>query len=134
MPTTTSRRLRSANRGVRFLVEIAAIVALGVGGAHLPAGPVVRFLAANLLPIVAMVLWGRYVAPRAKRFGTLPIRLAVEVVVLGGGAVALAASGFELLAAVLGGVVVANLVVVHATGDDLAVREDATRPRPDRLG
>lgn len=123
------RRLRSANRGIRFLVEIAALVALGVGGEHLRTGPVVRFAAANLLPIAAMVVWGRYVAPRAKRFGTLLVRLTVEVVVLGGGAVALLASGFGILAGVLGGVAAANLVIVHATGDDLAVREQANRPR-----
>ena len=77
----------NANDVVAFLVELAVVVLLAVAGftAHAPTGA--RVLLGVGLPLVAVVLWGLFAAPRA-RVDRPPLRLLVKAVVLGAGVVA----------------------------------------------
>ena len=63
---------------VRSVTELALLAALAVTGWRLGDGPVLQVLLAVLLPLVAVAVWGRLVAPRASRRLPDPARLLVE--------------------------------------------------------
>ena len=93
--------MRVFNLGLRFALELCALVALAYGGWQ-AGGPVwVRVLAAVALPALAAVVWGRWVAPRASHQIPDPLRLIPEWLVFGGATAALVLTGHPLLAAVL---------------------------------
>ncbi|MCB1015907.1 MAG: YrdB family protein [Acidimicrobiales bacterium] len=94
-----------ALEATRFLLELASLVAAAVAGAH------VAWPLAVLAPVAVIVVWGRFVAPKARGRLADPARLALEVclfVVLG---VALAAAGAPWAGALLA---VASIVVAGA--------------------
>jgi Protein of unknown function (DUF2568) len=64
--------LRAANLAVKFALEIAAVTAFAYWGATVSSGAVAAVLAVAA-PLIAIVLWGRFAAPRAPR--RLPLRL-----------------------------------------------------------
>lgn len=75
--------------GLRFLLELGALVALGWWAAVRVPGPL-AIPAAVALPALAAVAWGRWVAPRASRRLPGPARFAVESAVWVGASLALA--------------------------------------------
>ena len=99
------------NLVLRFLLEIEALVGLAMGGWAIGAGPL-RWLLAVALPVAATLAWGAFnVRDDPSRSGTAPlavpgwVRLAIELMVLGGGGVGLfladrAVLGTTLLVAV----------------------------------
>ena len=88
----------------RFASELGMLAALGVGGwtAGAPAGVGVGVLLAAALPLLAAVVWGRWVAPRASRRLPDPARLGVEVVLFGAAACGLGLAGHAGWALALG--------------------------------
>jgi hypothetical protein len=96
--------------GVRFATELALLAALAVTGWRIGDGPVLRVALAVLLPLVAVAVWGRLVAPRASRRLPDPARLVVETALFVVSAVGLALAGSEWAGVVYG--VVAVLVAV----------------------
>ncbi|WP_117212476.1 DUF2568 domain-containing protein [Allorhizocola rhizosphaerae] len=99
------------NLVLRFVLEVAALIGLAVGGHRLGGWPV-----AIALVLVAAAAWVVFAVPGdPSRSGRAPVpvsgivRLFVEVAVIIGGAVALIASGYELAGYVLGGLFVLHL-------------------------
>jgi hypothetical protein len=78
----------------RFASELGMLAALGVGGwaAGARTGAAVGVVLAGALPVLAAVVWGRWVAPRAGHRLEDPGRLGVELVLFA------AAAGGLLLA------------------------------------
>jgi hypothetical protein len=76
--------VRTANLGLRFLLELGLLVGLGWWGGH-----VVGWWAAVLLPLGAAIIWGSFLSPKAR--WTIPpaARLVLELVLFG-----LAAAGY----------------------------------------
>ena len=105
--------MRAINLLLRFLLEICALAALGYGGWHVPGPAWVRVLLAVLLPLAAAGAWGRWVAPKASHPVPDPLRLVPEWCVFGGAAIALAATGHPVLAALLAVLAAANRVALH---------------------
>jgi len=113
-----------------FLSELAALAALAWWGFSLDAPGAVRGLAGIGVPLVAAASWGVFAAPRAP-LRTLAGTVMVKVVVLGGGALSLAAIGHPGLAVALG--VVALLGSVLSPSADAAGFSDpgtGVRPSP----
>lgn len=95
---------------LRFLTELALIVVLALAGvfASLPlAGRIVIGVAA---PVLAMVIWGLWMAPRARRRLQDPLRLAAELVLFAVAAAALALTG-PVLAAVVFAVIAMGVAI-----------------------
>lgn len=90
---------------LRFLCELAALGALGWWGAH--AGGVVL---AIVVPLAAAVLWGAWVAPRARRRLRDPLRFAAESIVWAGAIAAVVALGHVALAVGFGVVALSTAV------------------------
>ena len=95
---------------VRFLTEVALIAVLvwaGVGASLPLAGRIVIAVAA---PVLAMVIWGRWLAPRARQRLTDPLRLAVELALFAVAAAALALTG-PVVAAVVFAVIAMGVAI-----------------------
>lgn len=58
--------LRVINLGVRFLLELGALVAFGYWGATLHGSVVQRALVAIVLPLAIALLWGLFISPKAR--------------------------------------------------------------------
>jgi TRAP-type C4-dicarboxylate transport system permease small subunit len=108
--------MKAINLVLRFALEVAALAALAHGGWHLP-GPVwLRILTAVALPLAGAMVWGQWVAPKARRPLADPLRLLPEWVVFGGAAVALTATGHIVLAVLLAALAAANRLALHLLG------------------
>ncbi len=81
-----------------FVLELAALTALGYAGFSQFAPPL-SVLVGLGLPLLAIVLWGLLRAPRRPIDSPFWVRIAVEVLVMGGAVAALALSGLPVLAA-----------------------------------
>jgi hypothetical protein len=101
-----------ANLTVAFLLEVVAIVALGIWGWHVGGNRAVQVLFAVGLPVIAIVLWGLFAA-RRPRYDVPSAALVVKVLVLGGCALALWASGYHMFAIVYAVVLVANVAAIR---------------------
>ena len=75
------------NDVLAFLIEIAALVAIGVWGFRTGSSPLQSWLLGLGAPAVAIVLWGLFAAPRAV-YDVFAAELAVKTLVLGGGVLA----------------------------------------------
>lgn len=102
------------NLAIRFLLEIAALVAIGYWGFSQQAG-IWRFVLGLGGPLVAAVLWGTFAVPDdPSRSGRAPVpvhgvlRLVLELCLFGFGAWALFDAGSTVLALILVG-----LTIVH---------------------
>jgi hypothetical protein len=112
--------VRAFNLGLRFVLELCALAALAYGGWHV-GGPIwLRVLVAVAFPLLAAVVWGRWVAPKASHPIPDPQRLLPEWLVFGGAVVALAVTAHLLLAAVLAVLAALNRIALWRlrTGTD----------------
>jgi Protein of unknown function (DUF2568) len=99
---------RGAVLAVRFVSELALLAVLAIVGRH------VSVALAVLLPVLAAVLWGVLLAPKARRRLPDPGRLVVELALFAGSAAALATAGYVFVAIVFGVVAVGCAAVVRA--------------------
>jgi hypothetical protein len=103
---------------VRFLTELALVAVLAWAGAGASLALAGRIVLAVAAPVLAMIVWGLWLAPRARRRLTDPLRLTVELVLFAVAAAALAVTG-PVVAAVVFAVIaigVALLLRVVAPG------------------
>lgn len=112
--------MRTVNLGLRFVLEICALAALAYGGWHLPGAIWLRVLAAVVFPLLAAIVWGRWVAPKASHPIPDPQRLIPEWIVFGGATAALVTTGHLLLGVVLAVLAALNRYVLWRlqTGTD----------------
>jgi len=98
--------VRTANLGLRFLLELGLLVGVGWWGGHL-----VDWWAAVLLPLGAGVIWGSFLSPKAR--WTIPhaARLLLELVLFGLAAAGYYSAGHPWIAAVFGALVVLSEIV-----------------------
>src|SRR5689334_23481657 len=59
--------LHAANLGLRFLLELCMLAALGYWGFQAGDGPVLKIVLGLGAPLLAAVVWGLFIAPRAIR-------------------------------------------------------------------
>jgi uncharacterized protein DUF2568 len=100
------RGLRGATLTARFLCELAMLAALAFWG-YVVGDGVWAWLLGILAPVVAAVIWGTFVAPRARVPVPAPVRVGIELALYAAAAAGLAAAGQPVAAVVLG---VAGLV------------------------
>lgn len=104
--------LRALNLALRFLLELCALAALAEWGWQASDPPVAKFLLAVAAPLVAAVVWGAWVAPRAARRLPDPARLGVEALVFAAAVIGLFASEHPTLAIALAVVYGANVALL----------------------
>jgi len=92
-----------------FAVELAMLALLAVAGARLGGNAVVSVLLAVVLVLAVAVVWGRWLAPRARRRLAAAPRIAAKAVLFTATAVLTAASGLVVAAVVFGVAAAASL-------------------------
>jgi hypothetical protein len=92
--------VRIANDVFRFVLELCTLAALGYGGFEIASGWLAWVLAVAL-PLAAAVIWGMFIAPKARRPTVDPVRIVLEGGLFGAAGVALVAAGQTTLGTVL---------------------------------
>ena len=104
--------LKSINVGVRFLLELCMLVAVGYWGFKTGSGWLLKITLGIGAPLSIAVIWGIFVAPKAiyplHRF----VLLALEAVLFGSGVAALFATKNYSLAWAFAAIVVINRVLM----------------------
>jgi hypothetical protein len=100
--------LKPLNLGLRFVLELCMLVALGIWGFS------ENFVLGVAAPLAAAVVWGLWIAPKAIRRLNDPIRLAVELLLFGAAGAALAAAGHAVAAVVFLALVALSEVLMLA--------------------
>jgi hypothetical protein len=106
--------LKNINLALAFLLELCMLAALGYWGYTLDQGLAVRVVAGLGAPIVAAVLWGVWMAPRASKRLPEPWHLIAELIIFGLAIAALYAAGQPRLALAFGVVYLINVVLRYA--------------------
>jgi Protein of unknown function (DUF2568) len=118
--------LRGITLTVRFLCELAMLAALAYWGFRVGDGVGAWALGIGA-PLLAAVVWGAWVAPKARWPVPIPTRVLLELILFGAAAGALAIAGQPLLAVVLGVAALATSLL-NAQQEGQA-RADARPPR-----
>ena len=106
------RTMRKLNLGFRFVLEIIVLVALFLWGAAISDEFIVQVVLGLVFAGVAVVVWGLFVAPKARRRLPDPARLVVELGVFGFGALAFILSGNLVLGILLGAAAVISIALM----------------------
>jgi Protein of unknown function (DUF2568) len=93
--------LRGVTLAVRFLCELAMLAALAYWGFIVGDGIGAWMLGVGT-PLLAAVVWGAWVAPKARWPVPMPVRVVIELVLFGAAVGGLTVAGQPALAVVLG--------------------------------
>jgi hypothetical protein len=113
--------MRSLALLVRFMLELAALAALVVGGHGLVNG-VPGWAIGIAAAAVAATLWGLFVAPRARVALPTPGRLTIEVVIFLAASAGLVLANQPLLGGLLIGIYLLDRLALWASGSPLYER------------
>ena len=108
--------LGAANLAVRFALELALLAALGLWGFGLDAGWAVRAIVGITAPLIVLVIWGLFVAPKGALLLPEPWRVGLELVLFGIGCLALYRVDQPELAMALGVAALANISLMFVLG------------------
>ena len=111
------RPLLVASLALQFLLELAALAALGYWGSTSGDGTFAHVALAIAAPVLAAVVWGMFGSPKAPFHLRGARRLVLEVVFFGSATAALFASRQPVLGAVFAVTVVVNVALLHALGE-----------------
>ncbi len=100
--------IKSTNLILRFALELTALVSLGYWGFVAAENGLLKVLLGIGLPLIAAVIWGLFVSPKAKRRLPEIGRLVIEVGLFGSAVLVLFATNLPTAATIL-----AVLVVIH---------------------
>jgi hypothetical protein len=106
------RIVKAINLAVRFLLEIAALGALGYWGWHIDAPAPIPVIATVAAPLIAAGGWGAWVAPKSPLRLEDPFRFLAELVVFGSATLALVVTEQRSLGLLYGGLVAVNLALM----------------------
>ncbi len=102
--------LKWANLGLAFALELCMLAAFAYWGARTGNGALAKVALGIGAPLLAGIVWGLFMAPRAPFSLSMPIHTALFLVIFGAAAFALARAGQPTLAIVFAVVSVLNYV------------------------
>jgi len=108
--------IKGANLALRFLLELCALGALGYWGFKTGNTTIAKLALGVGAPLVAAVLWGTFVSPRAPVELPAVLIVVLQALVFGSAAAGLAATGHRTLALVFVGVVLTNALLMYVWG------------------
>jgi hypothetical protein len=108
--------IKGLNLALRFILELCALVALGYWGFTTGSGALAKIALGIGTLLVAAVVWGVFVAPRAPVELPGVVVLLLQVLVFGSAAAGLVATGHRTLALVFAVVVVINAILMYGWG------------------
>lgn len=110
------RTLATANLVLRFLLEMAGVIALGIAGFAMAEDGVIKLVAAIGLPLLFILVWAFVVAPNAANGLSQTWKDAIGTVLLMLASIALGVAGQPGLAIGLGLLVLVNAALLFVFG------------------
>jgi hypothetical protein len=107
--------LRAANDGLRFFLELSALAAVAYWGWSEHSG-ILRWVLVVAAPLAIALVWGQWVAPKARHPAVDPARLGLEVLVFGSAVAALFDADEPVQAAILSAAAVLHLALTFPLG------------------
>lgn len=104
------------NLGVRFLLELGILAALGYWGFQSGSSTWMKWVLGLGAPLLAAVVWGTFVAPKAAVELSASLHLLVELAVFGLAILALYRAGQANLAAAFGLIYLINKILLVVWG------------------
>ncbi len=104
-----------ANLALRFLLEVAVLVALGFWGFQATNSTWLNVILGLGAPLLAGVFWGIFMAPSSARRTSGAAYIVLETIIFGLATVALVAAGQPVIAIAFAVVSVLNAAAVHLT-------------------
>jgi hypothetical protein len=108
--------LAAANLALAFLLELVMLGALVDFGLHLPASTAARVIVAAGVPVLVIVVWGRFAAPRARTRLPQPWLGLFKLALFALAALGLYVSGHVTLGAAFGAVSLVHLALARYFG------------------
>jgi hypothetical protein len=105
--------IKAANLALSFLLELCALAALGYWGFQTGQSLIVKIGLAVCAPLVAAVVWGTFIAPKAAVAVPTWLWLVLQMVVFGCAAAGLALSGHRTLAGIFVLAVAINSLLLY---------------------
>jgi hypothetical protein len=106
--------LKWINDAVRFLVELAVLVAVGYWGFHDHSRWAAKLVLGVGGPVLIATAWGIWMAPQSNRRAPEGMRALLEVLIFGLATAALVASTGAVLAVIFAVVATVNAALDHA--------------------
>jgi Protein of unknown function (DUF2568) len=106
--------LKNANLALAFFLELGVLVALGYWGFHTGQGLLAQIGLGIGAPVLAIVVWALFGAPRAIWHLTGIYRLILQIVFFGSAAAALFATGQHVPGVAFALIFVVNLILIYA--------------------
>jgi quinol-cytochrome oxidoreductase complex cytochrome b subunit len=101
--------LKSANLALAFLLELCMLAAFAYWGTQTGSGFLMQLVLGVGVPILAIVIWGVFLAPKStRRFTGIPY-IVLKFIIFGLAALALAVVGQQTLAIIFAIVVLVNI-------------------------
>jgi hypothetical protein len=110
--------LKALNLGITFLLELCMLAALAYWGFQTSDNLPVRIILGIGAPVLAAVIWGRFLAPKSTTRLTGLAYLALKFILFGLAAIALAAAGQPTLAIIFVVASVINQLLLFAWKDE----------------
>jgi hypothetical protein len=114
-PLAGAGPIRALVLTVRFGTELALLAVLAVAGASAAAPLAVRVVLAVIGPVLAAVLWGMMIGPKARHRPSDPLRVTIEIVLFLVAAALLALAGYAVWAVIFAVVAIGVAVMVRLT-------------------
>ena len=108
--------IHSANLGLRFILELCALAALGYWGYRTGGTTIAKVGLATGAVVMTAVVWATFVAPNASVSVAGPVHVLLQVAIFGAAAAALFTLHRPTLASVFAGTVLVNAALMAAWG------------------
>ena len=108
--------IKGANLLLRFLLELCALGALGYWGFNTGSATTTKVVLGIGAPVVAAVVWGTFLSPRAPVGLSWGVVLGLQTLVFASAAAGLVVTGQRSLALVFVVMVVINAILMHVWG------------------
>ena len=109
--------IKYANLALRFLLELCALAAIGLWGFQIGQGTLMKFGLGIGAPLLAAVVWGAFVSPRAAVPVPLAVWLLLQALIFGLAIAGLIATGHQTLAWIFVLAVVINSILLYLWRD-----------------
>ena len=96
-----------------FLLELATLAILMYWGFHVDKGMLMKIALGIGTPLLAAVIWGTFVAPKASIPVSIPVRIILQTIIFGSAATALYFSEKGMLATIFGIVVFIEMILMY---------------------
>jgi hypothetical protein len=111
---SSSSSVRGLNLALAFILELAALAALGYWGHCTGSSTFTSLLLGIGIPLIAAILWGLFAAPRA-RYPNPHLKIAIKALVFGTAFFALIDKDQNGLAIMFGALAIGNFLMLWVT-------------------